>query len=525
MRLTIDQIPVEAGAGTTILEAALSAGIPIPSMCYLPGHRSHPSCMVCLVKDLATGNLIPSCAHPVKEGMCLDASGEEVRQARKEALELLLSDHLGDCEAPCRLSCPAFMDIPRMNRLIRDGRMEEAMQLVYAEIALPRVLGIICPAPCEKACRRKMIDEPVSVCLLKRATTLDSRPTDAALHPLNAPTGKQVAVIGTGPAGLSAAYYLLREGHACVLFDRDELPGGALRTSIPDDLLPKNLLDEDIDVIRKLGGSFRLQTHVTAQLVSDEILPRFDAVILATGFTEDHPIQDFGLTPPGESIRFDKKTLASSVPGVFGCGSVIAEQLLSVRSAAQGKQAALAADAWIRGVTDFRRTTGFNSAIGPMQEQELREYMKESNPQNRIPPANGYLEGLTRAEAIAEAARCLHCDCRKPGTCKLRIHAFEYGANRKRFAAPERNLLTRNLQHEFVVYEPEKCIRCGLCVEITQKEQERLGLAFTGRGFDVRIRVPFNGTLGEGLEKAAAACVQACPTGALAFRNNEIAKY
>ncbi|MBC8315542.1 MAG: (2Fe-2S)-binding protein, partial [Bacteroidetes bacterium] len=104
MQITIDHIGIEVEEGMTVMQAAALKGIEIPSLCYLPDHSNHPSCMVCLVKDLDRGTLFPSCAMLVADGMNLSASTEEVMEARKEALELLLSDHVGDCEAPCRLS-------------------------------------------------------------------------------------------------------------------------------------------------------------------------------------------------------------------------------------------------------------------------------------------------------------------------------------------------------------------------------------------------------------------------------------
>jgi len=525
MQITIDHITIDVAEGMTVMQAAGLAGILIPSMCYLPGHTNHPSCMVCLVKDLDKGVMFPSCAMPVSEGMHLSASSDEVMEARKKALELLLSDHVGDCEAPCRFSCPAFMNIPLMNRLIAEDKVEEALCIVREEIAIPLVLGYICPAPCEKACRRKSIDEPVSICLLKRYTAVDEAIRTTGLELPDYQSGKRVAVIGTGPAGLAAAFYTLRKGHACVLFDKNEKAGGALRYSIPDDILPKEMLDSDIKSILALGGEFKLNYHVTAEIWKKEILPSFDAVILATGFKEDHPVDGFGLSILETGSVIHKKNFASGLPGVFGCGSIISEQLLTVRSVAQGKKAALEADAFLEGNRDLRREPMFNSAIGPLKEEEKREYMQEASTANRTNPDKGYLAGFTREEAIREAQRCMHCDCRKPVSCKLRIYADEYGANRKRFSASERNQLTRNLQHEIVVYEPEKCIRCGLCVEITQKEEEALGLAYVGRGFNVRITVPFSKTMQQGLARTAQACVEACPTGALATKEgNEAMK-
>ena len=172
INLKINSKDITVPEGTTILGAAKSMGVDIPTMCYLEGNANHPSCMVCVVKDNHSGMLYPSCAMPVGQGMDIETESEEVINARREALELLLSDHVGDCEAPCRIACPAFMDIPKMNRLIAKGDFLSALNVVKQEIALPGILGYICSAPCEKVCRRKQVDSAVSICLLKRFTAV-----------------------------------------------------------------------------------------------------------------------------------------------------------------------------------------------------------------------------------------------------------------------------------------------------------------------------------------------------------------
>jgi NADH dehydrogenase/NADH:ubiquinone oxidoreductase subunit G len=101
------------------------------------------------------------------------------------------------------------------------------------------------------------------------------------------------------------------------------------------------------------------------------------------------------------------------------------------------------------------------------------------------------------------------------------LYADAYDAGRKRFAGPDRALITKSIQHDLVVYETEKCIRCGLCVDITQRHGESIGLTFAGRGFDVRILAPFSETIREALTKTAAECAESCPTGALALKSRE----
>jgi NADPH-dependent glutamate synthase beta subunit-like oxidoreductase len=524
VKLTIDHIHVEVKEGISVMEAAAILGISIPSMCFRPGFSNHPSCMVCLVKDLDRGNLIPSCAMPVAEGLNILTSSDEIKEARREALELLLSDHLGDCEAPCRLSCPAFMDIPLMNRLIASGNFEKALRVVREEIAIPLILGYICPAPCEKACKRKPIDQAVSICLLKRSAAQYAVKETPAVTDIPVRNGKKTAIIGTGPAGLSAAFYLLRSGNECVLYDQHEKAGGAMQYQIPLDQLPTNILETEIGNIRKMGAEFRLGIRITSELFQQTILGKYDAIVLATGNMTENLTDLFGIQPDEHGAFINKKSFTTSIPGVFACGNIIREQKMAVHSAAQGKMAAREIELYLglhkqKSVRDIHHKS--ISAIGHLLEPEWAEYLKESIPDHRIDPSEENLSGFSRQEAIHEAKRCMHCDCRKPLSCKLRLYSEEYDANRKRFAGAERKPITKEVQHEVVVYETEKCIRCGLCVEITQKHGESIGLTFAGRGFDVRISVPFNETISLALTKTAAECVEACPTGALAFKEKE----
>ncbi len=144
--------------------------------------------------------------------------------------------------------------------------------------------------------------------------------------------------------------------------------------------------------------------------------------------------------------------------------------------------------------------------------------MPTTPPATAVPGRLQNADGLSSAEGIEQASRCLHCDCRGATSCKLRKYAAQYGASTRRFKA-ERRVFQQDTRHAEVVYEPGKCIDCGLCIQIAAAAGEPLGLTFVGRGFDVRVAVPLDRSLAEALSKAAAECVAACPTAALAWKS------
>jgi len=163
MQIIINQTPAEAFAGETLIETARRAGHDIPSLCYAKGAKHKSSCMVCVVKDCVTGQIIPSCTTLPTEGMCIDTENEEVRTIRTLSLELLLSDHRADCEAPCSMVCPQGLDIEQMLNLYDTGKFKEAHLLIAGVFALPALGCDTCKAPCEKVCRRGSVDQAVPI--------------------------------------------------------------------------------------------------------------------------------------------------------------------------------------------------------------------------------------------------------------------------------------------------------------------------------------------------------------------------
>jgi len=521
-RLSIDNREVEVPPGATILAAAQKLGISIPTLCYLEGCPPSTSCLVCTVKVLGNGRLVPSCGTLVADGMQVESETEEIHQVRRSALELLLSDHLGDCLAPCQFACPAGMDIPRMLRQIAAGDSRGAIVTVKRDIALPAVLGRICPAPCEKACRRRPADGSVAICLLKRFVADADLASPARYLPECQPaSGRRVAIVGAGPAGWSAAYYLLQQGHACTILDENQQPGGRLHRETTAEELPPDVLDADLEPVVRLGAKLRMNTQIGGKEAFEGLCHEFDAILIACGATAKQQAESWGLETAARGVQVTSDTYETSLAGVFAAGNAIRGKGLIIRSAADGKEVAASIDQYLSG----RKVTGpkkpFSTRIGRLEEDELALYLAGASQSPRRDPAaapRGYPHaGFAPQEAIEQATRCMHCDCRGLGTCKLRHYSDLYGADPRRYK-DTRKPFRQDRQHAQVIYEPGKCIQCGLCIEIAAKAGEPLGLTFIGRGFDVRVGVPLDGSLREALQKAAAQCVTACPTAALSFK-------
>jgi ferredoxin len=520
VKLTIDNQELTVPADISILDAAKKLNIEIPTLCYLNGFDRFTSCMICVVHEANTGRLLPACSATVSEGMRIVTDDESVREARKDALDFLLSEHIGDCDAPCRRACPAHMDIPLMIRQIEDGRLKEAIETVKRDIALPAVLGRICPAPCENGCHRGTYDSPVSICLLKRYVADADLAQESPYRPIAAEnSGKRVAVVGAGPAGLSAAYYILQFGHACDVYDKNPLPGGLLRYAISDDDLPKSVLDREIEQIARLGATFLMERSLGKDLNWDDLKKEYDAVVLALGKIDPDIFQDSKIDLSSRGITTDRKTRMTSLPGFFAGGNAISESRMAIRAVAHGKDMAFSVNQFLNGEPVTGPISRFQSIMGKTREVEVGEFLKEATEQGRVVPEELTAQGYTEDEAFRESGRCFGCDCRKPDSCKLRQYAEEYKADQRRFTFVDRKKFQKNIQHQLVVYEPGKCIKCGLCVQITKRSGERFGLTFVDRGFDVRVQTSLGVTFDRGLEKAAADCVSACPTGALSWKD------
>jgi formate dehydrogenase major subunit len=282
--ITLDGRAIEVARGATVLEAARQAGIHIPTLCHVDGLEPASSCFLCCVQIEGRRQLSPACAMPVEEGMTIVTDSDDLRAARRMALELLLSDHAGDCVAPCAARCPAGLDIPGFLYPLAAGSPQEAIEVLWRRLPLAGSLGRVCPRLCEQHCRRQHHDEGLAIAKLHRWAADRSAGPQPPSGDQRAPaSGRSVGIIGAGPAGLAAAYFLLRGGHAVTLYDAHALAGGMLRYGIPAYRLPKGPLDREIDVVRRLGAEFRLGQKWGEDFHLDGLLGRHDAVFVAIG--------------------------------------------------------------------------------------------------------------------------------------------------------------------------------------------------------------------------------------------------
>lgn len=422
MKITIDGKTIEAKEGSSILDAALKAGVYIPHLCSHPDLEAKGGCRLCSVEIDGVEGAVPSCMTKVEEGMNITINGPEADKVRKMAMELILASHPADCTGcpkfgkcelqslyqylgvsaerwrkksrsvpnddsnplishlftrcircgrciracqdlrgvkvldyvktkdgiragiasgtslkdagcrfcgacievcptgsivdqlkmmnpeksymenvvPCKANCPAHIDIPQYIRAIKEGDFDKATAIIREKVPFPEVLGSVCTHVCESNCKRNELGEPISICKLKRAAaTQDSGAWKEKVYKEPA-TGKKVAVIGAGPSGLTAAYYLAKKGHAVTVFEKNEKAGGQCRYGIPSYRLPDDLLDREIANILEIG--IELKTNSDRQNL-EELKQQYDAVLVSIGTHQGTKLPIPGNDLPGVYVN------------------------------------------------------------------------------------------------------------------------------------------------------------------------------------------------------------------------------
>ena len=283
-RLNIDGKEVFGLPGQTILEVARENDVFIPTLCYDERTKIYGSCGLCVVEIEGMPKMVKACATEISPNMIIKTNTKRVIESRKTNLELLLSNHVGDCRPPCVLACPAGTDCQGYVGLIANGEYDAAIELIKDKIPLPAAIGRVCPHPCEEKCRRQLIEEPVSIAWLKRyAADKDLESENPFIPEIAEETGKSVAIIGGGPMGLSAAYFLRQMGHSVTIIESMPKLGGMLRYGIPEYRLPKAVLDEEIALIESMGVKMIPNTKVGVDIPFETIKADYDAVLLGIG--------------------------------------------------------------------------------------------------------------------------------------------------------------------------------------------------------------------------------------------------
>ena len=277
-------------AGQTLLEIAQNNGIEIPNLCHNGELKHYGGCSLCVVEAEESPKLLRACSTVAQDGQVIYTESERVVRTRKTSIELLMSDHDGDCRGPCVLNCPASVNAQGYVQAIARGDDKEAVRIIKERLPMPACIGRVCPHPCEDGCRRQMVEESISIAYLKYFAADRVIQAGGYLPPKVAATGKRVGIIGGGPGGLTAAYYLSLKGHRVTVVDAMPQMGGMLRYGIPEYRLPKRVLDEEVAEIASLGVEMKNNFRIGRDVTFEEFKNSYDAGGLAIGAWESMPI-------------------------------------------------------------------------------------------------------------------------------------------------------------------------------------------------------------------------------------------
>ncbi|MHA1211104.1 MAG: FAD-dependent oxidoreductase, partial [Candidatus Heimdallarchaeota archaeon] len=281
MKVKINNEEKDFPEKTTIMDFLRQNNQHIAGVCKMKELDPYGSCRLCLV-DI-NGRLLPACSTYPRESDQIATMNYPVLNSRKTALELMLSDHYGDCIGPCNEGCPSKSDVQNYLALIAMGKYHEAVALMKRDYILPASLGRVCPAFCEDACRRGLVEGPVGIRLAKRFAADYDLANGPWMPEIPSATGKSIGIVGGGPAGLAAAFYLRIKGHAVTIYEAQPKLGGMLRYGIPEYRLPKETLDKDIDTVIKTGIDVQTNIRVGEDISLEELRMKHHAIFVGVG--------------------------------------------------------------------------------------------------------------------------------------------------------------------------------------------------------------------------------------------------
>lgn len=336
-------------------------------------------------------------------------------------------------------------------------------------------------------------------------------------------------VFGSGATALDTCRTLLRLGASEVtLAFNSPLKARYFFTPQIEDALAEGVrvreLTELVQAEESSGGRLRCRL----KSADGETVEEFESLFLSGHLEPDLELMEsFGLRTTKQGIQVDRRSLMTSIPGVFAAGNIAQAGRYAVHGSAAGRIVAGSISRFLAGNSPPEKEP-IHVRMHPLAPEDRDTLFLRLPRVGRVGQFKGALSeerasfeevvhGFPEEAAVREATRCLQCDCAKKTDCLLRLRATEYEAGPKAFPGA-RPAYSCDDSHEAILYEAGKCIKCGRCIAVAEEFREALGLTYIGRGFDVKVGVPFGGNHREGLREAALACAEVCPTGALARR-------
>ncbi|MBM3119693.1 MAG: FAD-dependent oxidoreductase [Chloroflexi bacterium] len=347
-----------------------------------------------------------SCVEVCPVGALMDRSDEWTRWPDREAASIR-----------CKYACPVNVDVPRFIRFIREEKYAEAVAVIREKVPFASICSLICEHPCEISCRRGDLDQPVAIRALERFTVEHSGKSEPVEGSTTATSGKKVAIIGSGPAGLTTAYYLAKRGrHKVTIFEKLTQAGGIMQTAIPEYVLPRNILDAEIESLKRLGVEIKTKSKVESldKLFEED----FDAVFLAIGGAPEIPSKFDIMVNDEKLIEADPESLMTGRKGVFAGGDAVTGKLSFIEAVASGREAAISIDHYLGGSGDISETlTPIIERIPRVGRidnfaQRQRQKMPTAKPAKQIGNFAQIELGFTDELGSEEAKRCMGCDLR-----------------------------------------------------------------------------------------------------------------
>ncbi len=325
--------------------------------------------------------------------------------------------------------------------------------------------------------------------------------------PENSQKKHSIAVIGSGCAGLAVADILSKHNCRCAVFEAGDKPGREIAALLAPE--KTGMLENELLRLGAAGIEFRNSTQINPKEIAGWMLKEFDAVLLCVGSESMNTFSS--LLKHDENGAFTKlQSFMTSIEGVFAAEDM-AIQASGIQAIADGVELAHAVVAWLERGRHFIPENRYDHRFGEVYPEDMQQFLVGTN--------NIKTAVTDNAGAALEAARCLHCDCRKYENCRLRKYASEYMTQQIRIPAQRR--MFKRLNAGDIIYESGKCIRCGICVKIGEAKGKAVGPIFNGRGYEVELSAPLGHSMAEALEEIGQECAAACPTGALSRKSDK----